>query len=93
MADHAGFPSPAEGYIERSLDLNEFLVPRPSSTFFFRAAGGEILVVDRSLAPRAGKEVIVVLDGELKRKAFSDLLRSRAPVEVWGVITAIIRLL
>ncbi len=55
----AGFPSPADDYIERYLDLNEFLVRHPAGTFFVRASGdsmtdagihnGDLLIVDRSL--------------------------------------------
>jgi SOS-response transcriptional repressor LexA len=55
----AGFPSPAEDYIERKLDLNEHLVAHPAATFFVRVEGdsmlgvgihkGDILIVDRSL--------------------------------------------
>ena len=65
----AGFPSPAEQYVERPLDLNELLVARPAATYFVRASGdsmagagigdGDLLVVDRSLAPEDGSAVIV----------------------------------
>ena len=61
----AGFPSPAEQYVESPLDLNELLVHRPAATFFVRAAGdsmtgagirsGDILVVDRSLHAGRGR--------------------------------------
>lgn len=74
----AGFPSPADDYIEGKLDLNEHLVKHPAATFFVRVEGdsmigagihsGDILVVDRSLKPRHGKIVIAVLDGELTVK-------------------------
>ncbi len=74
----AGFPSPAEDYIERSLDLNEHLVKNPAATFFVRVAGDsmigagihhdDILVVDRSLSPVSGKIVIAVVNGELTVK-------------------------
>ena len=78
----AGFPSPAQDYIERALDLNELIVARPSATFFVRASGdsmigagiysGDLLVVDRSIEPSGGSIVIALLDGEflLKRLAF-----------------------
>jgi len=56
----AGFPSPADDYIDRGIDLNEALIQHPSSTFFLRVSGdsmigagihdGDLLVVDRSLA-------------------------------------------
>lgn len=74
----AGFPSPAEDYIDKKLDLNELLVPNPDSTFFVRVEGnsmigagihsGDILIVDRSIIPSDGKVIIAVLDGELTVK-------------------------
>ncbi len=74
----AGFPSPADDYLEGMLDLNEHLVQHPSATFFVRAIGesmlgagihpDDILVVDRSLTPTSGRIVIAVVDGELTVK-------------------------
>ncbi|MFZ9950800.1 MAG: LexA family transcriptional regulator, partial [Vulcanococcus sp.] len=32
----AGFPSPADDYIDSGIDLNEVLIRHPSSTFFLR---------------------------------------------------------
>ncbi|WP_080502755.1 LexA family transcriptional regulator [Neochlamydia sp. EPS4] len=70
----AGFPSPAENYIEKRLDLNELLVKHPASTFFVRVQGdsmheagvfsGDILVVDRSLEPLSGKIIVAIVNGE-----------------------------
>ena len=74
----AGFPSPADEYVERDVDLNAELVRNPPATFFVRATGqsmrdapirdGDILVVDRSLTPTAGRVVLAVIDGELTVK-------------------------
>lgn len=74
----AGFPSPAEDYIERKLDLNEHLVAHPAATFFVRVEGdsmlgagihkGDILIVDRSLSAENGKIVIAFLNGEFTVK-------------------------
>lgn len=74
----AGFPSPADDYIEKTLDLNELLIQKPASTFFARAQGlsmigagihpNDILVVDRSIEPVPGKIVICALNGELTVK-------------------------
>jgi DNA polymerase V len=74
----AGFPSPAEDYIEGKLDLNEHLVKHPAATFFVRATGdsmidagihpGDILIVDRSLEAADKKVVIAVVEGELTVK-------------------------
>jgi DNA polymerase V len=74
----AGFPSPADDYIEKALDLNELLIQKPAATFFVRAQGqsmlgagihpNDILVVDRSIEPVPGKIVICALNGELTVK-------------------------
>ena len=73
----AGFPSPADDYIEKSLDLTELLVQKPAATFFVHAQGEsmlgagihpDILVVDRSIDPVPGKIVICALNGELTVK-------------------------
>ena len=74
----AGFPSPADDFIERSLDLNEHLISHPSATFFVRVSGdsmigagihhNDILIVDRSLKPKSDSIIIAVLNGELTVK-------------------------
>jgi DNA polymerase V len=71
----AGFPSPADDYLEGPLDLNRHLIKNPIATFFVRVTGdsmvgagihcGDLLVVDRSLEPRDGQVAIAVVDGEL----------------------------
>lgn len=74
----AGFPSPAEDYIEGSLDLNRHLIKHPAATFFVKVTGdsminagihqGDILIVDRALEAHHNKVVIAVLNGELTVK-------------------------
>jgi DNA polymerase V len=74
----AGFPSPAEDYIEEKLDINELVVQNPAATFFVRVQGdsmggatifsGDILVVDRSLPSMNGKIVVAILNGEFTVK-------------------------
>ncbi len=74
----AGFPSPAEQYMEPPLDLNELLVKRPAATYFVRVSGdsmtgagindGDILVVDRSLRPADGDIIIACVDGDFTVK-------------------------
>jgi len=74
----AGFPSPAEDYLEKNLNLNQFLIPRPTATFFVRVDGSsmkdagiyhdDILIVDKSLEPQNGKIVIAVINGEFTVK-------------------------
>lgn len=74
----AGFPSPADDYVESALDLNEYLVSNPAATFMVRVSGdsmieagihdGDVLVVDRARDPLPGRIVVAVLDGELTVK-------------------------
>ena len=80
----AGFPSPADDYIDIGIDLNEELIRHPTSTFLLRVSGNsmngagiyndDLLVVDRSLDPRPGHIVIAILDGSftLKRLVLKD---------------------
>lgn len=74
----AGFPSPAQDYIEDRLDLNEYLIKHPSATYFVRVDGysmleagifpDDILIVDRALEAINKKVIIAVLNGELTVK-------------------------
>lgn len=71
----AGFPSPADDYLEKGLDLNELLITNKVATFFMRVEGdslkasgirnGDILIVDRSINVTPGKIVVAVVSGEL----------------------------
>ena len=81
----AGFPSPAEQYLEPALDLNELLVKRPAATHFVRVQGdsmigrgihdGDLLVVDRSLDPRDGDVVIAAVDGDFTVKTLRKVMK------------------
>ena len=76
----AGFPSPAEQYLEPPLDLNEYLIKRPAATFFVRVEGDsmigagihheDLLVVDRSINPADGDIIIAAIDGEFTVKTY-----------------------
>ena len=80
----AGFPSPADDYMDMDLDLHDHLVQNPSSTFCVRAIGesmkdagiqsGDVMIVDRSLKPKNRSIVLAVIDGEftVKRVNISD---------------------
>lgn len=77
----AGFPSPADDYIETHLNLNTHLIKHPAATFFVIANGdsmtdagirsGDMLIVDKSIAATHGKIVIAAIDGELTVKRLS----------------------
>jgi len=74
----AGFPSPAQDYVDEMLDLNDLCIRHRSATYFIRASGhsmtdagikdGDLLVVDKSEKPGHGDIVIAAVDGEFTVK-------------------------
>ncbi len=90
----AGFPSPADDYLDQKLDLNEYLISHPASTFFVRVSGesmigaginnNDILIVDRSIDAKNGSVVVAVVDGEftvktMQRKGHTVILHPQNP--------------
>lgn len=80
----AGFPSPADDYLDRPLDFNELLIENPAATFAVRISGesmtgaglfpGDIAVVNRARKVVNGNIVLALVDGEFTLKRY----RSRA---------------
>jgi DNA polymerase V len=76
----AGFPSPAEGLLDKKLDLNELLIKHPAATFFVRVSGDsmigagiysdDILIVDRAETAMSGNIVVALYNGEFLVKRF-----------------------
>ncbi len=74
----AGFPSPADDYMDKRLDLNEHLIKHEAATFYCRVSGssmegvgifdGDLLIVDRAVKPQNGSIVVANVDGELTCK-------------------------
>lgn len=74
----AGFPSPADDFIELSIDLNKELIKNRDTTFFAKVKGnsmkdagindGDLLVIDRSLEPQNNKIAVCQIDGEFTVK-------------------------
>lgn len=74
----AGFPSPADPYLDKVLDLNELCIKHPEATYFVRVSGdsmidagiysGDILIVDRALEPFNNKIVVAAVDDEFTVK-------------------------
>lgn len=74
----AGFPSPAQDWIDSSLDLNEHYIRHPSATYYVRASGdsmaecgilsGDLLIVDRAIKPVHGSIVIAAIENEFTVK-------------------------
>lgn len=75
---HAGFPSPADDFLEGALDLNSLVIKHPEATFFARVEGdsmrdegiteGDILVVDKAVEPYDGCLAVAYIDGEFTLK-------------------------
>lgn len=73
-----GFPSPAQDYIEQTIDLNQICIEHPAATFYVRASGdsmiqagihsGDLLIVDRAIPPTHGSIVIACVNGEFTVK-------------------------
>ena len=88
------FPSPAAEYLQPVLNLQDFVVEHPTSTFFARASTDlgfdiwehDLLVIDRSLTPANGALVLIVREGQFEVRQLS----VKEPVQVWGVITYIL---
>ena len=77
-----GFPSPAQDYVEQTIDLNQLCVKHPAATFYVRASGhsmvkagvndGDLLIVDRALTASHGDIVLACLDGEFTVKRLQE---------------------
>lgn len=76
----AGFPSPADDYLDQPLDFNELLIAHPAATFAVRVVGdsmtgagifpGDIAVVDRSLTAHDGCIILGIVGGEFTVKRY-----------------------
>jgi DNA polymerase V len=77
----AGFPSPADDYMEGKIDLNQKLIQHPDSTFFVKVTGNsmteagifpdDIIIVDRQQQAKHGDIILACLDGEFTVKQLS----------------------
>jgi DNA polymerase V len=76
----AGFPSPADDYIDSNFDIAKFLINHPAATFFVRVQGesmhdagifsGDLLIVDRAKKVKNGDVIVAFIDGEFTVKRF-----------------------
>ena len=76
----AGFPSPADDYLEGNLSLDQLLIKHPSATFFVRVEGSsmidvgiypdDILIVDKSLYAKPNAIIVAIIEGEFTVKRF-----------------------
>ncbi len=74
----AGFPSPADDFIDKQLDLNDHLIYNKEATFYVKVSGdsminagiydGDLLIVDKSLTPKNNSIVIAIINNEFTVK-------------------------
>jgi len=74
----AGFPSPADDFLDLDINLQDFLIKHPSATFCVRVNGssmekaniysGDVMIVDKSLSPKNNSIVLAVIDSEVTVK-------------------------
>lgn len=74
----AGFPSPAQDYVDKALDMNEHLIKNETATFIVKVASQSMLnagididdelIVDRSLDAKHGDIVVALIDNEFTVK-------------------------
>lgn len=80
MSVSAGVPVPVEDVVDQEIDLNQYLIEHPQSTFFAQVQGvelkhsgindGDILIIDASLEPKDNKIVLVSVNGDLGIKRY-----------------------
>lgn len=99
-----GFQSPCSEFAEKPLSLDERYLTNPPATFIIQAAGdsrmlgikaGDRLIIDRSLNPKEGQLVLMVINNEFVVDRFSrNRIKGDDPENgdfVWGVITTLLR--
>ena len=74
----AGFPSPADDFLDASIDLNKAFIKHPATTFCGRVKGnsmkdlgihnGDLMIIDKSLEPKNGAVAVCYIDGEFTVK-------------------------
>lgn len=114
----SGWPAASDDYADRQMNLHEFLISQPSATFFMRIGSdqyahegickNDLLIVDRSIMPVAGRLVIAVVEGTLTvhrvvringhlffsgPKPIPIGSPNTTDASVWGVIAHIVRTL
>jgi DNA polymerase V len=90
----------SEDYNDVGLKLDERLIKRPAATFFMRANGsapdadvkdGDLLIVDRAEPPVPGSVIVAVVRGEMLTRRLPPAWREDDGLEVWGVVTYVVR--
>lgn len=92
-----GFPSPAQGYEDKTIDLNSLIVKHPAATVFMQIDTnrynnmgiyyGDLIVIDRSLTIRPESLVVFEADGEFQ---LGRVFRQSQEIVICGVITHVL---
>ena len=90
----------SEDYNDVGLSLDDRLIKRPAATFFLRVTGsapdvdvkdGDLLIVDRAEPPAPGRVIVAVVRGEMLTRRLPSGWREDDGLEVWGVVTFVVR--
>ena len=97
--NQTGFSSPATHYAEPRIDLNDALIENPSATFYVRVSDNsfsefsilekDVLIIDKSITPNNNQLVVITVDGAFQIARID--LESQEEMQLWGVITYIIK--
>lgn len=89
----AGFPSPADDFLQNRIDLNEELIKDSETTFLARVSGnsmqnigiydGDLMLIDRSLEPQNNHIAVCVIDGEFTLKRLKIKKENNQVKEIW----------
>ena len=94
----AGFPSPASDYMERKLDLNEYLIKNQAATFIVKASGfsmsdagicsGDLLIVDIRPSDQRTEFPLVDLSSFIYgNDELADIQEKKVLVCQYGIVT------
>ena len=85
---------------DRPLDIHDYLVKHPASTFFMKMEGdgpedsgvfaGDMLVIDRAITAKKGNLAVVIADGELRVEKLSSKILSEES-SLWGTVVGLLR--
>jgi len=78
----AGFPSPAQDYVEAAIDLNKELIKHPSATFIARVTGDSLIdagldIGDLVIDPCAGSGTTLIPAMQCSRKVYGFEIKKR----------------
>lgn len=86
---------------DRPLDVHDYMVKHPASTFFMQmeadgpegsdVKAGDVIVIDRSISPKKNNLIVITEAGEFRLDFYSTKLTQSDEVSLWGVVTGLLR--